>query len=263
MAITHTYNQSFTPQDSLSYAEVLDLEPFFKYAKNGLDQNCCGAYYIPYLDTDTFQIQLQSTPSAVEFQDRNGSSIVGGITIDGSTVTFSFSGRSEDVLLVDIDGQCAEFAFKNHTLYTQANCCDDIHRDFNNTTVVLSSYYCDYDLLDNNYQDGYTNQVRVFAELSEVDQPKPDEIINDRDRLIRRKVKEAYEMVVSPLTQQSWLFKHLKSSVLVGDRLMVQRDDWTEAKEMYVTGSIGEIRDNTVILKLELETVGKDIKICC
>jgi len=260
MSITHTYPQTFTPQDSLSFADVLSLESYFKYPKNQMDSSCCGAYSLPYIADDTFMITLPYTPTTLQLKDGDDVNIAGGITNSGGIVTIDFTGMTDNIIQVYIDSVCSEFNFHLFAPDT-LGCCDGMP-SYNNSSIRLYSSYCNYDLLDNDYSGTYSNWIRIFGQLFETNQPKTEETRNENGRLIRRVVKKNYEMITHIIKKDSWIYNHLKESVLVGDSLMIQDDFMADPVEVYVTSPIGDIQENSVF-KITFETIGEEIEICC
>jgi len=254
----YNYPDPDTPQSADAFSTELCLSGFFNYPKNVSKSGCCALYKLPYHSEDVFKFFTQSTPDSVELFDENGSTI-SGISFSGNLVTIDFSTITAQTVKVYIDDQCMDFCFGKHVA-PEPDCCDGLSPS---QSVILSSEWCERDLLDNDYKvEGYTNRVRIKALFYEIDQPEPEVTRNEKGRMTKKTVKKHYELLTQPILRNSFIYNHLKESIFTGENILVQ-PDVGENITGNIQDSITDIKGDWMRFKVKIETLPENIAGCC
>lgn len=265
--MVYTYPQNIVFQDSGAFTRELCLDNEFIVPTNNPigDPECCELYHLPYMAGDLIQFYLPFTPASLSLEDENGNDLSSAITNEDRLIKIDTTGFTAKFFGATIDGNCLEF---NWALFNPLDkeCCKKLQDDcLPFSTVEIFSTFFKSDLINNRYDlnNGYTNKIRVYAELIETSVPAPEEIRNDRDKLTRKRIRYRYKLAIDRILANSWIFKHLTRSVLIGENIMFKSALQDEFFELKVVSDIVERYERFWFIQIELETPAIDLQIKC
>lgn len=200
----YEYPQTFTDFNLRTKAVILDLESYFDFV---IPVPCgdCREYFLPFLETDVFWFQFNFAVVTVELKKESDGSVItpDGVTIDGNQFSVDMSELPSNIecFYIEVNGFC-----RLRHGYEKARCSD---------TVLIEGIYGENktDLNGVTYQNGFSNRVRLYAELEKTADETEELRVNDR--LTSIKIQDVYELRSNRLLKnQSWILGHLLKSVL-------------------------------------------------
>lgn len=220
---TFSYNLTDTKIESGTVTRTRDISTFYECVSITPCTSCppCIGYKMPFLESDIFTI-------AVDFKIVN----VRLKRLDNTLIQLQNSWASNNILTIDFsdvpdnikcfyielerkDGSfcCFEFAYER------------VGIDCHDSTVLISSYYDTRDCLGNNYQTGYSNQIRIYALLEHIS--NESEITKSDDKIISEEIRDVYQLSFNRagfgLTPDTWLHAHFTKSVMRGIVVYAQK----------------------------------------
>lgn len=250
----YEYPQTFTPLSIRSRGILLSLASYFDFV---VPVPCasCREYFLPYEDGDKFWFQFNQTVNTVELKDEHTDAIINpdGVTIDGKqfSIDTSLLPPSLACFYVVVNGDCR----LTHG-YEKAKCKE---------TVLIEGLYENgrKDIQGNSYLNGYSNRLRIYADLEYVGDEIEEKTVNDIKTAVI--IRDLYELRPTVLiNNNSWLLKHLLKSVL---RAPTIKATFGNNTYLYETLSDGVEKGNDLSDKwhpvITLKTVAKTQDLIC
>ncbi len=206
--MTHEYNQSaFTFSNANTYSRRLSLQALVKFV-TPIPCVSCPQFFFPFLATDEFHFQSNGEVIQVEVINAETDQEITGVssfTEKGFKLDFSKIPDTVNCVKIITNGAC-----------TLQHGYQRVREDCGMSTVLIESTYKKEDCLGYDYTTGYSNRIRIYAELEHISEEAETE--EENDRVISEEIRSVYELrLLKELEPDSWMLKRLLKSVLRGN----------------------------------------------
>jgi hypothetical protein len=113
-------------------------------------------------------------------------------------------------------------------------------------TILIESFYEAKDCMGNDYRLGYSNAMRLYGFFEQVGLNQETKERGETQFVYDRRIKEIWRMkLAKPLRSQSYLFKRLAKSVLLGRNITVTTNEGVFDGFIY-KGNLSKLPDSVV-----------------